>query len=208
MPLRGHVLWLTPRRARAPGGGSRFGLRASARTAGRPGRPPAGLIRPARSVPQVASRAAADGSPRTEVACWESIHVALGTYPHCHLPIAPTHTLTSTYPSPLRTQGPSAPDHQQTDSAPSARRFCFCSCLPTRKRTRRCVPRRSRTRHETALAGCPFRRRRNGTFGRAEGQVYALGPCVRRDDGRSGIRDGHEKIPAISRAFFVPGPNA
>src|ERR1700754_2440546 len=76
MPLRGHVLWLTPRRARAPGGGSRFGLRASARTAGRPGRPPAGLIRPARSVPQVASRVGADGSPHTEVACWKSVHVA------------------------------------------------------------------------------------------------------------------------------------
>ena len=30
-------------------------------------------------------------------------------------------------PSPLRTQGPSAPAHQQTDHAPSARRFCFCA---------------------------------------------------------------------------------
>src|ERR1700750_2784522 len=88
MPLRGHVLWLTPRRARAPGGGSRFGLRASARTPGRPGRPPAGLIRPARSVPQVASRVGADGSPHTEVACWESIGVA-----------ASAHTRTATYPS-------------------------------------------------------------------------------------------------------------
>src|ERR1700749_2768779 len=76
VPLRGHVLWLTPRRARAPGGGSRFGLRASARKAGRPGRPPAGLIRPTRSVPQVASRVGADGSPHTEVPCWESIRIA------------------------------------------------------------------------------------------------------------------------------------
>src|ERR1700749_1354586 len=76
MPLRGHVLWLTPPRAPAPSAGCRFGLRASGRTAGRPGRPPAGLIRPTRSVPQVASRVGADGSPHTEVACWESIRIA------------------------------------------------------------------------------------------------------------------------------------
>src|ERR1700750_38200 len=97
VPLRGHVLWLTPRRARAPGGGSRFGLRASARTAGRPGRPPAGLIRPTRSVPQVASRVAADGSRRTEVQCGESISRRAS----CPRPADPSlpHTLS---PSPPR----------------------------------------------------------------------------------------------------------
>jgi len=61
MPLRGHVRWLAPLRARAASGVF-DSAPASTKTAGHPGRPPAGLIRPPRSVPQVAPRAAADGS--------------------------------------------------------------------------------------------------------------------------------------------------
>src|SRR6201989_934596 len=94
-------LMAAPPRARAPGGGSRSVLRASARTAGRPGRPPAGLIRPARSVPQVASRVAADGSPRAEVACWEN-HSRCASCPR------PTDPSLPPIPSPLPTRRPCA----------------------------------------------------------------------------------------------------
>ncbi|NII56076.1 hypothetical protein FHS47_003452 [Lutibacter sp. SG786] len=42
-----NVLWLRRGGPGRPGGGLRLGLRASAKTAGRPGRPPSGLFRPA-----------------------------------------------------------------------------------------------------------------------------------------------------------------
>jgi len=58
--VRLSVLWLAPLRARVACGAFRLGLRASAKRAGLPGRPPSGLFRPLPSPPS--SRA--KGHPR------------------------------------------------------------------------------------------------------------------------------------------------